>query len=447
MMEKVGSTRNSSLGAALMIAGLVLTTTGTTTANADPSASSAAESDFLPKDVSSQTYETDIAVDAFVQDVIAKHPMDLQASVDWDSGTILVAAKPPIADDVEAVDGMSVAGLHVSVQPAKFSPADYEEAIRKISAIESSARVPTDRVQSFNLPPDGSYIEASVANLPSLSTTVVSDLRSALADAGGTSVKLANAEEMTYTSRNNDGDPWIGGAVMRHNVASNGLVARCTTGFAVLDGVNGRLLSARHCTDDGNDPFGLNLHPLWTWRDGVDEEDLSNGNNNQQSGSILDSLLIDPVGGTNGVVYGGDWDATSSGTSRYRMSVSGAGSTFVGEHVCTSGAMTGEHCSLTVIAHNDTPCTSVPSGTCHGWNVENYLGKVAVGEGDSGGPVYADTSSDHVGARGILSRGFDNFEVPCGAGGSRIPTTCYSKAYFVGINDLLTYWNVNIETN
>ena len=60
--------------------------------------------------------------------------------------------------------------------------------------------------------------------------------------------------------------------------------------------------------------------------------------------------------------------------------------------------------------------------------------------------MYANTSSDHVGARGIIKQGAIANAPSCGSqrfnGGP-----CAVGVMFVGIRDILGYWNVNIETN
>ena len=117
----------------------------------------------------------------------------------------------------------------------------------------------------------------------------------------------------------------------------------------------------------------------------------------------------------------------------------------IGERVCSSGANSGEHCRLEVYDNDHVACSTL--GTCHRWLAYNLdLNTAAIG-GDSGGPVYhtVESNTDRVNARGVIKSG-GVLTGPCGD--HRWDTSqCYSDVLFIGINDLLDYWTVSIETN
>jgi hypothetical protein len=221
---------------------------------------------------------------------------------------------------------------------------------------------------------------------------------------------------------------------MRHNLV--GHVATCSTGFAVLKGTTGYLLSAAHCD-------GTTSAPRWSWQDWAANSwiSYSSGFVGKTRKDTLDSLLLDPNGGTEGRVYSGKWNA-SSASSRYLMSVNGAKATYIGSPVCTNGANSGQHCNLTVYNNSDVSCPSL--GTCHRWVAFNNVTGPAAAIGDSGGSVYFDLGNDKVGARGIISQGRGaSYSCPS----SRFGSDCSNGVLFVGIKDILKRWDVKIETS
>ena len=186
------------------------------------SAVSSADPGVLPAGYTQAEMDTDIAVDGFVQDILAKYGDTLQPSVDWGTSTILLAVKAPIPSELSALSGTSVAGLGVKVQEAKYSPADFDAIVAATG--ELSKAVPgLDQVEFYSMPADGSRIEAKVSNLDSLASSVETSLTSTLQKATGANIALVSGPMLTKNfSRQNDDDPWIGGGMMRE--ANGGLL-------------------------------------------------------------------------------------------------------------------------------------------------------------------------------------------------------------------------------
>jgi hypothetical protein len=113
--------------------------------------------------------------------------------------------------------------------------------------------------------------------------------------------------------------------------------------------------------------------------------------------------------------------------------------TFKGMYLCTSGSSTGAHCDLKV-TDNDVSYTNDL-----GWKVKKSAhakqvdGKVAIGKGDSGGPVFSLTGENaDVVAGGLIAAGQQ--VVPCGAH----PTTiCYADVYFTRLDAIRTNWGLS----
>ena len=182
--------------------------------------------------------------------------------------------------------------------------------------------------------------------------------------------------------RQQDTAPHNGGAMLIHGSAI------CSTGFSVVDGANnGYLLSAAHCDTTGN----------WAWDNGAGTQ-LTPGGSAVSVVLSLDSMLINPVGGTSGYVYSGGVNSTD------RRAVSGTATNNVGESVTLSGANSGEHTGLNIV--NDAY-----SATCNGYSCTLIRANGANNDevsagGDSGGPVY------HIkGDGGVTAKGIDHGHV------------------------------------
>ncbi len=158
-------------------------------------------------------------------------------------------------------------------------------------------------------------------------------------------------------------------------------------------------------------------------------------------------MLIDPVGGTDGRVFGGKYNATP-GSSRYSLRVAGSSNNNTGDSVCTSGANSGEHCNLIITA--DAALWSCNGYTCSGSRAQPATSTAAAIGGDSGGPVYANRSDGRVTARGIISAvdtpaacpSYRTF--PGYFSNSSVPK-CGRRVYYYPIQPL-TAWGMSLET-
>jgi hypothetical protein len=229
--------------------------------------------------------------------------------------------------------------------------------------------------------------------------------------------------------RQTDDDPRFGGAMIINE--DDGV---CSTGFAVLaSGNEGRILSAAHCDLTGNK----------SWDNG-DSQNYTSGGGNVSVALSVDSMLIDPIGGTNGRVYdGGIWGSSS-------RKVAGTDVNNVGDFVRMSGANSGENSSGIEIINDSY------SGDCNGYActlivAEANQGQVAGIRGDSGGPVYHVRGEGRVDAKGIILQGsqdvqcnnyrFDPSKPPPNA-----DTGCFNRVRYQPIRPLMSVWNVSIET-
>lgn len=244
--------------------------------------------------------------------------------------------------------------------------------------------------------------------------------------AGLTGVPVTVAEDDQAVNvvggRQADVSPHNGGAMMIRGTRI------CSTGFAVLDGIQGRLLSAAHCDTSGNA----------AWDNGAGAE-LTPGGAYVSVILSVDSMLINPNGGTSGYVYTGGYNSSS------RLAVAATDTNNEGELVATGGANSGAHGGLVII--ND----AYP-GNCNGYSctlivAEGDPGQTVVVGGDSGGPVYHRRGDGRVNAKGIILQGAEQLPQSSCAPMRYTGNPCYNRVRYHPIRPLLPLWGVSIETH
>lgn len=314
----------------------------------------------------------------------------------------------------------------VTAHAANFSQAEMQAAGNRVFAASRAKALPP--VTRVDLPMEGTGIGVGIAPGKLLNPATTKVLAGEVAAMPVTVSELPAPNPM---SRQNDSDPWLGGSAM--SLTTNPANADCSTAFSVIVGAgDGRLLSAYHCDPTSN----------FAWRDGAGDP-LTLGAMDVDGAPSYDSMLIDPIGGTDGYVYGGPWFAVS-GDARYKLGVTGKSAVSVGSPVCSSGANSGEHCGLTVRGYTQVSCPSGSGGTCTAWWADAVDHRVAVAGGDSGGPIYKDHGDGTVGARGVINSGSGvvtcpSLRSPAG------PDGCDYQVFFISIMPVLSIWNASIE--
>jgi hypothetical protein len=234
----------------------------------------------------------------------------------------------------------------------------------------------------------------------------------------------------TDGGRQNASSPWWGGAMM---VRGDGNSA-CSTGFSVLRGTDGLVLSAAHCDTSGNR----------RWNNGNLENPtrLTPGDGHVSVILSLDSMLINPdPGGTAGRVHTGGIYSNDS------KRVEGTATNNIGDMVATGGANSGEHRGLVIV-------DDAFDGTCNGYDCPTIVADAPAGEnaavgGDSGGPVYHTnpngSNPDTLTAKGIIKAGFGSSRNACGPTRFDPGNDCFNRITYVPIRPILNNWNVVIE--
>ena len=186
-------------------------------------------------------------------------------------------------------------------------------------------------------------------------------------------------DELLLSGRLSDTSPFKAGA----RTIQGG--EACSSGFSVLSGGSGRLLSSRHCDTTSN----LAIY------NGNGTAQIASGGASVSGMASLDSQLIDPSDSpaTLPRVYIGSWSS-----STYSV-VKNWASNWVGDSVCLSGATSGTGCGT---VSDDSVTWNYGGYAINTILVEGPSGDILASSGDSGGPVYRKLSAG-VQARGVIS--------------------------------------------
>lgn len=251
---------------------------------------------------------------------------------------------------------------------------------------------------------DGSGLTIEVPS-DSMAKSSPTELKPLFQTEAGMAVTVKPGEAITPDTRGNDADPWRAGAQIRRADGTT-----CSTAFAVLrpDGY-GRILSASHCDCYGNE----------AWNDWSGDPFTVGGGSVAVDRVPYDTMIIDPIGGTQGRAYGGSWNEPSSGGYRYSLKVAASDGSHVDDYICTSGANSGEHCGVRVTqlgvqwscGINKAP---PPAEQCGGHRARRDAIAPASVSGDSGGPVYETRADGRVNALGVIYGGSGAIVKTCG---------------------------------
>lgn len=323
--------------------------------------------------------------------------------------------------DVPASLAGVVAGVvaDVEVLPARYSAVELQAAGARILAAQGVTGVAAQ--------PDGSAVlvlysadERSARLLPEIAAAPVP-------------VQISPYERpILAEGRQQDTSPYSGGSMYQFPI--NGGTGYCSTGFAVRVGSVDKMLSAGHCGHDGDTVYagsGSGPAPVMGTVSG--------------SSQAYDTLLIEADSA--GTVYSGPhWSTTPS-----KKPIQAAFGNYPKTMVCTSGAMTGQHCDIMVTHTNLTIKVEADGG---GWypisglvRAQRPMQGVSAGLGDSGGPVVAMDSGiagfTFVYPLGTVSAIDQGSQVACGPA-QFAWTICSSRIYYADLNLALARYSAII---
>ncbi|WP_132123715.1 S1 family peptidase [Actinocrispum wychmicini] len=199
----------------------------------------------------------------------------------------------------------------------------------------------------------------------------------------------------------------------------------CSTGFSVRFDGRPAMLSAGHCGKNGDmarTGVGVSMGAI----------------NNKVAGR--DTLVI-PVSSAAGRIYTGPVNPLPF--PPMSTPIKGTRAARVGNYVCTSGSYTGQHCNIRIEAVNQSILTDVGWMSPEVKATSQVVGGVAVGRGDSGGPVTTLSLlfvTSHLLSFGTFATGtISAGETPLGPCG--YSPGCYHTVYFADVTQTVAYYN------
>jgi V8-like Glu-specific endopeptidase len=343
-------------------------------------------------------------------------------AVDYEAAKVTISWKGTAPPAVNALAERVHGGVLIEVRRTAHSGADLHAASARLLDSQRTATAP---LTVLTVLPAEDYAGLVVEISGDLSAQRAEALDQRLERVAGVPVRLQvihHVVESTAGDRRDDRAPWRAGGA----IATKDGTDYCTTGFSIVTGAGDhRIVTAAHCNKRVGDLV----------RDGA----------GQKLGTVthrapgVDAQLIDPVGDpeTAGAVLGGPWDATRT-HDRYQFPVATVQRPAVGQDICSSGAVTGEHCST--IRATDIAWTCGEE-TCHGFRASRDDGGVVVGGGDSGGPMYTVIDGTAY-ARGMIDGGSNRRS--CGR--TSVSTQCFSYVYGIPMVDILNHWDARIDS-
>jgi len=243
-----------------------------------------------------------------------------------------------------------------------------------------------------------------------------------------------HAYPIEAASRGYDTPPWNGGDFITDVTTGD-----CSSGFGVTAGSGEQyLITAGHCYPVGDSI--LNGAITQEYGSFLTMGDISSST----FGSGLDAELLDTgaLGSSQAIFTGGS-------TNPQEADPSGTATSIAGNQVCQDGAFEGEICGLVIqnsssMCINESESSGGPTTTaCNIFQANNPSGGIAVGQGDSGGPVISFGGS-LLYANGIVTALGGNV-TQCPTWQVQPGRECGSQLFYTDINQILSTYGVSLN--
>jgi hypothetical protein len=348
--------------------------------------------------------------------------------------------RQPAAVSKEIAAGRS-RGLQVKVYSAPYTLLQLTaERDRLATRYMKNAKSGDPKVMSIGPKPDGTGLQIGVAPGAASLKAARSIIRSTVA------FDVIAGDSPIRASRGLDSQPYWGGSYVE-NWGPIGEAPRnaCTMGFSATrknssGAVLPVMLTAAHCGEGGD---------VWRLSNGAyygQEQELTT------AGHDYDAMLVG-VPTNQGVIY--DGPSFYDGDTNTGKPVSGYAGTVVGDRFCTSGSFSGTICNIRAMVVGVTIDVTGYGQIKQTVLSEQQDGIAAVGNGDSGGPVFypTGTGDSQAQARGTISAipSASVYWRPCqgvpGVPNDQEGRHCSYRFYFPDIRyQLGAYSNANILT-
>jgi hypothetical protein len=388
----------------------------------------------LPDEISTAPLpdDQDSGLPAGVQDQLwdlyAAHPDINVNSLEWSSAEGKLFAYTAAAAEVEPLFEKHLSAVPVELVLAKHSKREIDAVLDQIAStggdLGSGQRVVTAQPAK-----DGSTITLGVETLPGARGRTgagddVPALRSSIP------LTIEEAPELATSMRNIGYYANFFSGAISTRPASSTSMQLCTTGFAIAHLSTGQpgMLSAEHCGRG-------NIGSTWYYST-VQVKEASLGQYQGMLGGNVGHVDTGIwLGGNLDAFYPAVFTGGNDGNSTL-TAIRGAVVPVIGASVCYSGARSGSICGNRIEATGQLTCYSASQCYANQSITQQISNVPAVGNGDSGGPVYQSINGQPHGA-GIIS-GIVNGGKACSGDPGDASRSCSTKAIFAPLNAALS---------
>ena len=289
-------------------------------------------------------------------------------------------------------------GITVSVQHRKYSLQQLESAAQSVFQQAAAGKwtgFKVSAVEALSVTDNGLTVDGTYTSVPLAERAP--QVRSLATVVNGVPARIVPGRPDGLASgRDADFSPFNAGGYMISNTSAGGSTkgGTCSSGFAVNRGNSTFTTTARHCIY--NYESGYHYYADYVSRDWYNQAAPSEYHYGDTTGIYSSdggaTLLTSPGAGLS---FNNSWNSTSW------LPVVQLSDLGVNDLVCTEGGNSGEHCNVKVtnllVDFNDTDGTFA---TIEGQ--QQTAGKIAVIQGDSGGPVIVNVASGEFGAAGMI---------------------------------------------
>jgi hypothetical protein len=308
-------------------------------------------------------------------------------------------------------------GITVTIQPRRYGLPQLKAAMRAVAARTWNGFA-VSGISGLRADYDGITVEGAYPMGPQPPEANLAGLSASATTATGVAVRFEVAAAPVFTSATRDTDtpPLNAGGLM----FSPGNSEWCSSGFAIRDIIGKtHTTTARHCK--------------------YDDYRAANGTTRYGAGVLRSGDGAARELATSGYfwMFDGAWNDAAG----YKKTVTGYGDVSLGDHVCSSGGMSGVHCSINIIDmlyllddHLGPTFYSI-----RGKQLTN--GAISAAMGDSGGPVLVTAGSGKVHAVGMAQAGTNDIPGPsgvCPAGSVHTATVCFTDVYFTSMRVIVS---------
>ncbi|MFD6185446.1 hypothetical protein [Streptomyces goshikiensis] len=309
-------------------------------------------------------------------------------------------------------------GIRVSVTASKYTFKELDDQARKI--IKSGATVGGAPIVSAGASSDGNSLTIGVdsSRLSARNVLHGQEKASAIPSSLSGGMPVTMTEEKAPTDVADPGARYTGPASIGFHGGQFIRTPRgvCSAGFGAHSPQGGTyLITADHCVNGVGDVIKNGLGE--TIGKVVDVQEAS------------DSALVKVDANLRAL----DWVYIGYGVGMDPSArrVQGHHQTFLGELLCTNGALMGERCGARVIKVNQWVTSNGKERNVD--QVEQVAGRYLAGAGDSGGSVFAYGVDGKISARGILSMTISGEECKDPRPGMKKRGGCSERAWITGI--------------